>query len=163
MFRLLAASAIAIGFVAEGFAQNAAPAASALPQTTLAALGQLDVLNRSRSAAERNYRTAARNGTGTESRPRGAVKPFSSVQTSPTISPYLNLFREEDVNAAPNYHAFVRPQQDQYEANRQQQAELQQLQRQVQQATYGQPTGRVGVAGGARYGYTGRYYGGWRR
>lgn len=105
------------------------------------------------------YRVASR--LGTVSQPAAPVKPFSTVTPAPTISPYLGLFREEIDDAAPNYYTFVRPQQEQQAAVLAQQAQLLQLQRQVQQAT----TGRVatGVAGGARFGDTGRYYSGWRR
>ena len=45
----------------------------------------------------------------------------------PTVSPYLNLFRQNDVNPfLPNYYSFVRPLQQQYQVNQQQQLLLQQ-------------------------------------
>jgi hypothetical protein len=67
----------------------------------------------------------------------------------PTISPYLQLFRDRDRNPyLPNYHAFVRPMQRQYETNQFQQQQLLQqrqaigqLQSQVQQFQQGQFTG----------------------
>lgn len=124
--------------------------------TAMGALGQIGVLGQG------GYRTAARNGATPPSIAGSKSKPFSNVGSTPTISPYLNLFRDEtDNNAAPNYYAFVRPQQDQFDANRQQQAQMQQLQRQVRQATYTSPS--TGMSGGARYGDTGRFYSGWRR
>lgn len=131
------------------------------PQTAQNALGQRNVMHRNGSSAASGYRTAARIGGASAARQGGLVKPFSGAGAGSPISPYLNLFRSEEQNAAPNYYAFVRPQLQQEEANRQQQAQLQQLQRQVQQATYTTPA--ASVAGGARYGDTGRYYGGWRR
>ncbi|MEM6799678.1 MAG: hypothetical protein AAF589_09205, partial [Planctomycetota bacterium] len=70
---------------------------------------------------------------GQSSRP--AQRPFARTDSGPTVSPYLNLFRDEDDEAAPNYYAFVRPQQRQIEANRRQQAELSRLQRRVNAAT----------------------------
>jgi hypothetical protein len=64
---------------------------------------------------------------------RRGGKPFESVQSQPTISPYLYLNAGTN-NASPmtNYFAFVRPQLDQQEANRQQQREIQQLRAQMQ-------------------------------
>ena len=130
------------------------------PQTAMAAIGQTGVLYPSAPAG---YRVAARSGVGAQgARPMSnAAKPFNMASTGPTISPYLNLFRGDEGRAAPNYNTFVRPMQDQAEATRQQQMQMQQLQRQIQQANYSAPTGAT--AGGARYGETGHYYGGWRR
>jgi hypothetical protein len=97
-------------------------------------------------------------------------KPFNVVYQEPTVSPYMNLYRDEgDDEGAPNYFAFVRPQMDQIEANRLQQREIQKLRGQVQgvmlpaggpsnQAT---STGRTSVQ--ARYMDTAQFYGGWRR
>jgi hypothetical protein len=100
----------------------------------------------------------------TASRPmvRGG-KPFNTIVNTPTVSPYLNLYREDEGDGAPNYYAFVRPQQDQLEANARAAASLQRLHGQLRQAE-GRPMGG-GVANGAaaRYGDTGRYYGNWRR
>jgi hypothetical protein len=67
----------------------------------------------------------------------------------PTISPYLQLFRDRDRNPRlPNYYSFVRPMQQQYQMNQFQQQQLQrqsqqigQLQSQVQQFQQGQFTG----------------------
>jgi hypothetical protein len=49
----------------------------------------------------------------------------------PTVSPYLNLFRNEgfDNRSLPNYHALVRPLQQQYDTNQRQQRLLQQQSR----------------------------------
>lgn len=135
-------------------------------QTAMTALGQTNVLQRQ---STRGYRTAAHYGGQSAGQARVqqagllGTKPFSaSTNVTPTISPYLNLFRDESREAAPNYFTFVRPMQQQYETAHQQQMQLQRLQRQVQQATYTSPA-TAGVAGGARYGDTGRYYSGWRR
>ncbi len=63
---------------------------------------------------------------------RPVSKPFQTVYRDPTISPYLNLYRQDEATgSAPNYFAFVRPQMDQIEANRAQQRELQQLRGQL--------------------------------
>jgi len=126
-------------------------------QTAMGALGQVNVLGRSGPSTPR---VAARNNAGSASPARGG-KPFAGMNTGPTVSPYLNMFRDDSESAIPNYYAFVRPQQEQYEAARMQQAQLQQLQRQVRQATY--QAAPTSVGGGARYGDTGRYYSGWRR
>jgi hypothetical protein len=104
--------------------------------------------------------------TGTTSVGRPMVrntKPFNTVVKTPTVSPYLNLYREDEGDAAPNYYAFVRPQQDQMEANARAAASLQRLQGQLRQAE-GRPMGGNTVNSAAsRYGDTGRYYGNWRR
>lgn len=61
-------------------------------------------------------------------------KPFSGVQKSPTLSPYLGLLRDtENDTDLPAYFAFVRPRQEQERINRQQNRDMQQLNRQVQQ------------------------------
>lgn len=129
-------------------------------QTAMGALGQLGVLNNTQPTGP-GYRVAAQNGVAA---PRGGqpVKPFTGASSGPTISPYLNLFREDTTtNDLPNYYTFVRPQQRQLEANQQQRQQIQQLQRQVRQASYTTPA--TNVAGGARFGDTGRFYRGWRR
>ena len=98
--------------------------------------------------------------------PRGSVaKPFNTVVKSPTVSPYLNLYREEQGNGAPNYHSLVRPQQQQFEANQQQAQRLRQLERNIRQAsTFASPSySPSATAGAARFGDTGRYYQGWSR
>jgi hypothetical protein len=158
MLRLIAA--IAVTLTAATFADAQMSGSYRQPQTALSALGQTGVLY---PTAPTGYRVAARSGVGAQSaRPIGnAAKPFNMAQGGPTISPYLNLFRDEDQRAAPNYYTFVRPMQDQADATRMQQMQMQQLQRQVQQTSYAAPTGAA--AGGARYGDTGRYYGGWKR
>ncbi|TWT99800.1 hypothetical protein Pla108_07430 [Botrimarina colliarenosi] len=157
MHRTFIALACSLGMVAIAEAQTGI---GSRPQTAMSALGQTNVLSH---RAGSGYRTAARNGVGSATGRPAAMggKPFAAASTGPTISPYLNLFRTDSSSAAPNYYTFVRPMQDQYEANRLQQAQMQTLQRQVQQATYLSPA--TSVAGGARYGETGHYYGGWRR
>ena len=84
---------------------------------------------------------------------RQQIKPFNAVYREPTISPYLNLYREEDdTQSAPNYYAFVRPQLEQNDANRLQQGEIQRLTRQLQSrsptmaAPRYQPTGTPGAS-----------------
>ena len=49
----------------------------------------------------------------------------------PTVSPYMNLFRENR-GPLPNYHTYVRPMLQQRSTNYQQQFATQQLQQQVQ-------------------------------
>lgn len=158
MIRLLVAIVVVAGLVAAR-AEAQSPSAGRLPRTTVAALGAAPAP----APAYGGYRVAARTGVGAPTaRPTAqGYKPFSGVTSSPTVSPYLNLFRDESETGAPNYFTFVRPMQDQFEANRQQINQLQQLQRQVQQTAY--PAPATGVSGGARYGYTGRYFGGVQR
>lgn len=60
---------------------------------------------------------------------RRGSKPFANVQRQPTLSPYLNLLRNdgEDVGGLPNYFAFVRPMLDQQQANRRTNRQIQGL------------------------------------
>ncbi|MEM0915991.1 MAG: hypothetical protein AAGG46_06420 [Planctomycetota bacterium] len=94
--------------------------------------------------------------------PAPASKPFAGadVANTPGVSPYLQLFREEYEEAAPNYHAFVRPQLER-------RRERQQRQRDVLQARPApRPTTASTPAAGlhsSRFGNTGSYYGGWQR
>jgi len=98
------------------------------------------------------------------------LKPFQTIYRDPTVSPYMNLYREEnDSQGAPNYFAFVRPELEQIETNRAQHRELDQLSRQMQgrgrkptQQQY-QPTGTAGRSTPARYMDTAQFYGGWAR
>ncbi len=93
-------------------------------------------------------------------------KPFQTVEAGPTVSPYLNLYRNDtNTNMMSNYYAFVRPQLDQIEANRKQAADMQRLRAQVQNSqpaggtqpvTYG--TNDTGPAPVARFGDTAQFY-----
>ena len=60
------------------------------------------------------------------------TKPFQTIHQRPTISPYLQLHREELEDTLPNYFAFVRPQIQQQELIRQQQLELQNIHQRLQ-------------------------------
>jgi hypothetical protein len=101
---------------------------------------------------------------------RGQTKPFETIHREPTVSPYLNLYRDEDDSeGAPNYFAFVRPQQEQIETNRRHQHEMQQLRGQLRgiSSTIAGPqyTGAAQPATGSRSRYmdTAQFYGGWQR
>jgi hypothetical protein len=91
-------------------------------------------------------------------------KPFQSVQSEPTISPYLNLYREQETSVSvPLYFTSVRPQQEQQEANRAQQREMQKLRGQLQNVAAGGPAPQGGFRGSARYMDTGQFYRGLQR
>jgi hypothetical protein len=101
---------------------------------------------------------------------RRQIKPFQTIYREPTVSPYLNLYRDEDdTESAPNFFAFVRPQQEQIEASRVQQSEIHELTRQLhsRSTTVAAPQYRVTSAPGtgtpARYRDTAQFYGGWPR
>jgi hypothetical protein len=70
-----------------------------------------------------------------QSRTRG--KPFTAMQSEPTISPYMNLYRNDPSgqNQLLNYYTLVRPQLDQIDANKKQAADMQKLRNQVLNAT----------------------------
>jgi hypothetical protein len=97
--------------------------------------------------------------------PSSAGKPFAGVTPSPTVSPYLNLFREDlSGNDDLNYQTLVRPQLEQQRVNAQVQRQNMELSRRVQslsarsdynpQGNQNQyPTGHPTV-----FNYHGRYY-----
>jgi hypothetical protein len=113
-------------------------------------------------------RTAARPAAPASA--RTPSKPFQGVQNAPTVSPYLNLDRDEnDDEVAANYFAFVRPQTEQFEANRMQQIEMQRMQRQVQSGSATVATPQRGAAAisqtgsSTRFMDTAQFYGAWQR
>ena len=57
-------------------------------------------------------------------------KPFSGVQQSSGVSPYLGLDARESESSIPNYYQFVKPAIDQQRTNQVQQAQYIRLQRQ---------------------------------
>jgi hypothetical protein len=98
------------------------------------------------------------------------VKPFQTIYQSPSVSPYLNLHREESNNeGAPNYFAFVRPQIEQIDANKRQLREIQQLRGQLQgiSSTVIRPqyetNAMPGTGSSSRFMDTAQFYGGLRR
>ena len=63
----------------------------------------------------------------------GANKPFTSYSPSPTVSPYLNLFREDIEGGGDfNYNTLVRPQLQQQQFNQQVQRQGLELERRLQ-------------------------------
>jgi hypothetical protein len=95
----------------------------------------------------------------------GTIKPFTGVTSAPTVSPYLNLFREDrNGNDDFNYQTLVRPQLQQNALNSQLQRQNLDLSRRVQSiaahnafqtqgATDQSPTGHE-----TAFGYTGHYF-----
>jgi len=64
---------------------------------------------------------------------RRHAKPFETAEQEPTISPYLNLDRDEnDPQDTPTYLTMVLPQLEQMQMNRTHQREIQQLRGQLQ-------------------------------
>jgi hypothetical protein len=95
------------------------------------------------------------------------AKPFQMALQRPTISPYINLYREEPDDSFPNYFAFVLPQIRQQEFAYQQQLELSRLQQQLQQTGRTVTQAPAGGTGGvephnyhARFMNTGHYFSG---
>ena len=75
--------------------------------------------------------SAARIGLGTSSSLRS--KPFSSYTASPTVSPYLNLFRDDFSGQRDfNYSTLVKPALQQQQLNQQIQRQNMELSRRVQ-------------------------------
>jgi hypothetical protein len=92
-------------------------------------------------------------------------KPFQATSNGPTISPYLNLFRDErgSAEAVPSYYTFVRPQLEQQAAFQQQQRGNQQVERQGQGGTHYRQAVMPGAGTQARYMDTAQFYGGWQQ
>jgi hypothetical protein len=94
-----------------------------------------------------------------------ASKPFSNVTSTPTVSPYLNLFREDlGGNDDLNYQTLVRPQLEQQRTNALLQRQNEELSRRVQsisaQRDYA-PTGaqnQYPTGHPTMFNYHGRYY-----
>jgi hypothetical protein len=63
------------------------------------------------------------------------IKPFQWTPQRPTISPYLQLYREGLDDTLPNYFAFVLPQIEQQELLHRQQLELARIGQQLQAAS----------------------------
>ena len=92
----------------------------------------------------------------------GPAKPFAGANPSgtPTVSPYLQLFREEFEEAAPNYHAFVRPELERQKERNRQRRDALQPRPAARPSTASTPNAGVHSS---RFGNTGSFYGGWQR
>jgi hypothetical protein len=96
---------------------------------------------------------------------RRGGKPFQTIPTQPTISPYLYL-NADTTTSSPmtNYFAFVRPQVEQAESSRQQQREIQQLRSQLQKiSSNGSNAITTNPNTAARYMDTAQFYRGLQR
>jgi hypothetical protein len=97
-------------------------------------------------------------------------KPFETAEHEPTISPYLNLDRDDnDPQDIPSFLTIVLPQMQQREMNRTQQRELQQLRGAMQKLTPDagampayEATRSAGMGASARFMDTAQFYGGMR-
>jgi hypothetical protein len=95
---------------------------------------------------------------------RRGGKPFENMQSEPALSPYLTLYGTgtNGGNQVQNYFAFVRPQLDQLDANRQQQRQIEQLQKQLQkistQSGAGAPQSSANTGISAHYMDTAQFY-----
>jgi len=102
--------------------------------------------------------------------PTRVGKPFSNYSPTPTVSPYLNLFRQDlSGNSDFNYQTLVKPMLQQQQFNQQSQRQNYEIARRVQsiaaQADYNMegskdqyPTGHQ-----TAFGYYGRYYPGFQQ
>ena len=85
---------------------------------------------RAMSYAPRPYATASTLPPQSSMQRVRVGKPFSGVQQSSGVSPYLGLDARESESGLPNYYQFVKPALDQQRTNQVQQAQYQRLQRQ---------------------------------
>jgi hypothetical protein len=96
-------------------------------------------------------------------------KPFQTLMRDPTITPWLNLYRFEDLSELPNYFALVRPQLDQLDTNYRNQSDITHLQREVRNVSTAVVGPQYGTAGMPPTGHTARFmdtaqfYGRWNR
>jgi hypothetical protein len=116
------------------------------------------------NAVSRNYSSDL--GIGSS----GGAKPFSSVSPTPTVSPYLNLFREDlGGNDDLNYQTLVRPQIEQQRTNAMLQRQNEELARRVQSIsaqrdfTPGGAENQYPTGHPTQFNYHGRYYPSMRR
>jgi hypothetical protein len=101
---------------------------------------------------------------------RRQPKPFETAEHEPTISPYLNLDRDDDDSQnIPHYLTMVLPQLEQMQVNRVQQREIQQLHGQLQNLSMNfgpapayEMNRSSGMASSARFMDTAQFYGGAR-
>jgi len=100
-----------------------------------------------------------------------AAKPFAQVGTSPAVSPYLNLFRDDfDGGGDFNYQTLVRPQFQQIATNQQFQRQNNELSQRVQsisaQGAFQNPAGsetQYPTGHQTTFGYYGTFYPGMPR
>jgi len=141
---------------------------------TSQSLNQLSLQNA--RAQVGNFGQASINSGGAAPRVQSSLggstsKPFSSVSSSPTVSPYLNLFREDfDGGGDFNYQTLVRPQFQQLATNQQFQRQNNELSQRVQsisaQSAFQNPAGseqQFPTGHQTTFGYYGRYYPGMAR
>lgn len=103
---------------------------------------------------------------GSSIAPSRSSKPFSSVSSSPTVSPYMNLFREDLEGFGDfNYQTLVRPQLNQLQLNQQFQNQNSELNQRVQsisaQRDYSNPAGAENLyptGHSTAFGYHGHHY-----
>lgn len=138
---------------------------------TSTSLNQLSLLNARARVGNFGQASAQPNTTLTSSRiptlnPSRASKPFSSVGSSPTVSPYLNLFRTDlDGSGDFNYQTLVRPQFQQLATNQQFQRQNLEISQKVQaisaMSAYRNPAGseqQYPTGHQTAFGYYSRFY-----
>ena len=95
----------------------------------------LNVSGTSGAGAGVNFQPTFLQGGGFGGEAGAAIeKPFSHASHRPTVSPYLNLLREDLTDETiPNYHTLVRPQLEQIQFQQSQQRQNDLVYRQLQQ------------------------------
>lgn len=123
-----------LGYCDLGRAQSYSPQQPYRGQEGVPAIEMLKRYQQRSQASTQNStssRSAARIGLGTNSSLRS--KPFSSYQPAPTVSPYLNLFRDDFSGQRDfNYSTLVKPALQQQQLNQQLQRQNLELSRRVQ-------------------------------
>jgi hypothetical protein len=119
-----------------------------------AALGYANGTVNSQGASQMSRRTPA---VFTPQPTRRQGKPFQVVSRDPTITPWLDEFRDENLSQLPNYFTYVRPQFDQLETNRRNRADLTHLQREVLNVSNGAVGPQYGTSGLPSTGHAPRY------
>jgi hypothetical protein len=134
MFRkcILQLGALAIAMSSAGVALGQYSSTSATSLNQMALRNAQQIMQQSQSQSRMGMSGAGRIGLGIGDSYSG-VKPFSNFSQGPTVSPYLNLFRQDTSgNTAFNYNTLVEPQLRQQQLNQQQQQQNQLTTRRLQ-------------------------------
>ena len=88
---------------------------------------------------------------------RPSINPRLNAIRRPTVSPYLELLNTNNRFGLPSYQAYVRPQIEQQAVNRQQQAEIRRLERDIARQGAANRAGSNDVRGTGHRSYFGNY------
>jgi hypothetical protein len=128
----LSSLTIALSSAAIALGQYPSSSTSSTSLNQLALRNAQQIMQQSMSQRNGGMSSAGRIGLGIGDSYSG-TKPFSNFSHGPTVSPYLNLFRQDtNGNTGFDYNTLVEPQLRQQQVNQQLQAQNQQTTRRLQ-------------------------------